>query len=220
MDDQTIPSPPRRRWLQFSLRSMLVLIVLAAIAFSLWTSNQQRKEIQRLQAEVKRLKNEVGEIVVEEGEEHKLHAVALPALEDNTWKWRVHVPAGRNFTVAAASGVTPPSGEAQATSTFRSELSAGEQTITVALRRNEEGIWRWIMRTDLGMGQLQVSSESKMNGRKSSFWSGVSVNTVAAEPGKRIELLRHRTFFSDDPKTSTGHDGPGDGILVMIGEAK
>jgi hypothetical protein len=211
---------PRRRWLQFSLRGMLLLIVLAAIGFSLWTSNRQRKEIQRLQSEVKRLKNEVGEIVVEEGEEHKLHAVALPTLEDNTWKWRVYVPAGRNFAVTANSGVIPPTGESQGTSTSKSGLSAGEQTITVVLRPNNEGKWGWIIATGSTTGHLQAPSGKKLNGRKSSASNGVVRTTVAAEPGKGIELLRHRMFFSDDPRKSAGFDGPGEGILVTIGEAK
>jgi hypothetical protein len=220
MDAIADHSPPRRRWLQFSLRSMLVLVLLAAIGFSLWTSNRQRKEIRRLQDEVKQLKNEVGDVVVEEGQEHKLHALALPTLEDNTWKWRVYVPAGRYFAVSAESGVIPPSGKSQATSRSKIGLSAGEQTITVALRRNDEGRWEWIIATGSATGRLQASSDKKMSGRNSSSSNGVVRNTVAVEPGTSIDLLRHRMFSRDDPSTAAGLDGPGEGILVTIGEAK
>lgn len=86
-------SPPaRRRWLQFSLRSMLILMVLAAIGFSLWTSKQRLEDNRRLQGEIKRLKSELGELTIEEGQEGKIHAIGIPALESFTWSWRVYIP--------------------------------------------------------------------------------------------------------------------------------
>lgn len=71
MKPPTTP-PSNRRWLQFSLRTILLLIVVAAIGFSLWTSNQRLKENRRLQTENdalrQRLRSELGELEINDAE--------------------------------------------------------------------------------------------------------------------------------------------------------
>jgi hypothetical protein len=92
MDAIAEHSPLRRRWLQFSLRGMLLLTVLAAVGFSLWTSYRQQEENRRLKTEVKQLNAELGKIHIEAGEEHKLHAVVVPTFDEHNWRWRVYIP--------------------------------------------------------------------------------------------------------------------------------
>ena len=46
-----MPTPPRRRWYQFSLRTMFVVVTLACIGFGWWV---QRSAVQNYQALGKR----------------------------------------------------------------------------------------------------------------------------------------------------------------------
>jgi Leucine-rich repeat (LRR) protein len=60
MDPAEPKKPPRRRWFQYSLRSMLVLITLAAIALAAWNTYRKRLRLQnRALPELTRLKAEV-----------------------------------------------------------------------------------------------------------------------------------------------------------------
>jgi hypothetical protein len=38
-----MPTPPRRRWYQFSLRTMLIIMVVAAAAFSWWAQSSRER---------------------------------------------------------------------------------------------------------------------------------------------------------------------------------
>jgi hypothetical protein len=92
-------SPPPRRF-QFTLRTALLLFVLAAAGASLFVSYRQHSENQNLRQEITRLRNEVGELTIEPGAENKVHAIAVPVLEARTWKWRVYIPKGAAIWVA------------------------------------------------------------------------------------------------------------------------
>jgi len=60
MDRAEPKRPPRRRWFQYSLRSILVLITLAAIALAAWNTYRKRLRVQnRALPELTRLKAEV-----------------------------------------------------------------------------------------------------------------------------------------------------------------
>jgi hypothetical protein len=128
--DSTTRSPFR-----FSLRTALALIALIAIGLALWLSYKQNRQNELLRAENIRLRNEVGEILVEPGDENKLHAVSIPTAESMLWKWRIFVPAGRTFWLYAAAdelaaGGDPPKNFAKGT------LFSGEQTVQLTLHKN------------------------------------------------------------------------------------
>jgi hypothetical protein len=211
-------SPVRRRWLQFSLRSMLVLVVLAAIGFSLWTSNERLKENRRLQEEIKRLKSELGELTIEEGQEGKVHAIGIPTIESFTWKWRVYVPEGRKPRLIASQGMLPTTGrDANIGSSSTSWLEAGEQIITVGLRRDHKDQWTWIIKRNSGGSTFGVSKElAKLieDGNYGSSTSSVGNSLKVVEPGTQIELLRHQMESNKNPvkKPSKLKDG----ILIWI----
>jgi hypothetical protein len=218
-------APARRCWLQFSLRSMLVLVVLAAIGFSLWTSNQRLKENRRLHAENKKLKNELGELTIEDGNEHKLHAIQVPNLESTAWKWRIHVPKGRKFQLHAKCGTISATGEVLGSGLIFATLHPGEALVTAALVKNTEGKWEFF--AEGRSGNSSSSSRGGLNedivklvGHCTSSSSGVGSETIVAEPGDNLTLLKYRMYRKNANGKNT-FDGPGDaGISVVIKEAK
>ncbi len=75
---------------RFSLLTLLLLLTIAAIVVTVW---QLYAELGPLRGEVKRLRNEVGELSVDD--KTKLHAIRVPTDAESTWKWRVWIPKGR-----------------------------------------------------------------------------------------------------------------------------
>ena len=223
-DEQTMQTEPaavkpRRRWLQFSLRSMLILVVLAAIGFSLWTSKQRLEDNRRLQAEIKRLKSELGELTIEEGQEGEVHVIGIPAIESFTWKWRVYIPEGRKPRLTASQGkflMTSKTADVGSSST--SWLEAGEQIITVGLRRDHKDQWTWIVKRNSGGSTFGVSKElAKLieDGNYGSTTSSVSNSLKVVEPGTQLELLRHQ-MESNKGSSTNKPNAPRDGILIWI----
>ena len=137
-------NPPRRRF-QFSLRTALLLIALAAVGISLWVSNRMYKQNEQLRADNIRLRNEVGEINVEEGGEYKLHAIRAPGDASRTWKWRVFVPAGHTFYLNAVLNQIPAAGDIAMPSS-QVMIPQGYQTISLELRKNDRNQWQWDLR--------------------------------------------------------------------------
>lgn len=219
MDHQYDPTPSPRR-LRFSLRTVLACIAMTAVALSIAVSIRQFQENRRLKADVKRLKDAVGELDIEPGQEHKLHAVRLEPLEDLTWKWNVYIPRDRKFEIRVSSKLEDTLTKFSGTIT---ELEPGYHLITTALRRNRENRWEcvvhkknsgWSSTTRQGVSdELAKAIEAGFN----SASSGVTENRVV-EPGKILELLRLRFFPSGVPVPLDATLRPGDGIYVWINE--
>lgn len=54
-DDSQPPAPPRRRWWQFNIRTLLVVIAFAALPLGLWATRVREQRWQRLQTAEKKL---------------------------------------------------------------------------------------------------------------------------------------------------------------------
>jgi hypothetical protein len=207
----------RRSWLQFSLRTILLLIVLAAIGFSVWTSNRRLQENRRLQAEIKRLKGELGELTIEEGQEGKVQAIGIATIEPFTWKWRVYVPKGRTPRLIAGQGkFMMGSKNADVGSSSTSWLEAGEQIITVGLRRDHKNDWNWVVQGKSGGSTFGVSKElAKLieDGSYGSSTSSLGNSQKVIEPGTQLELLRHLMHSNNLPKKPKERH---EGIVIWI----
>jgi hypothetical protein len=131
---------PRR--LRFSLRTVLLLIVLVAIVLTLWVSYRVARENRMLREENQRFRNEVGDLIVPVGSENKLHAVGAKVIEPWQWKWRVHVPAAGQYWVNAKTNSLPAAAEPRQPGTQLS-LRPGENVIGFGLHRDERNRWAW-----------------------------------------------------------------------------
>jgi hypothetical protein len=207
---------PRRRGLQFSLRTALLLILGAAIFFSVWTSAQQRQENQRLQSEITQLKNERGELSVERGQEHKLHVIAVPTLEVMTWKWQVHVPAGRKFQCKAIVGTVLPDRYPISASGF--EIPAGDYVLKLSIHQ-PDGKHPSL---DVQVGNAQHNYGIPVTGtwlEKPGYVVGNRAGegrTVSVEPGEVLEMIRYQSIVPSQTNESVTEWS--DGFLAWICE--
>ncbi len=197
------------RQFQFSMRTVFVLVVLAAALASLWLSARQHRENLRLHQENTRLRNEVGELTIEPGNENKVHAIAVPELEARTWKWRVYIPDGRPLGLQTS---TKSGGGLGSTWSI---LSPGEHTIVVALRRDLNNHWEWVVRDaqDGGVGETRHTASpnvERLVANYSANSSGVGHATRSAQPGADLELLKFEMTGTNASESIevTIHDGP------------
>jgi hypothetical protein len=75
---------PRPR---FSLLTSLLLVTIVAMAIVIW---QLYAEVVPLRMENRRLRDEVGELTIED--ESEFHAMAVRTDDEFTWKWRIWIP--------------------------------------------------------------------------------------------------------------------------------
>lgn len=185
------------RRFRFSLRTLLVGTAAVAIVIAVILAYRQAHEMQLLRQENARLRNELGEILVEPGDENKLHAVSVPTSESMVWKWRIFVPTGRKIWLYVAPGELGPTGEPPK-NFGKSTLFPGEQTIQLVLRKNYHDHWEWVVNLPKNANSFGVDSEvgSKMNklldaDEIGSTSSGVS-SLTKVEPGQDLKLFRIR----------------------------
>jgi hypothetical protein len=186
---------PRRRWLQFSLRSMLVLVVLASIGFSLWTSNERLKENRRLRSENKQLRDQLGIITIEEEDKHKIHAIEMPTKEVDHWKWRVYIPRSGVFQLMAKF-------RDEQEESISKPMPAGEYIVEVTLEENKpDEKPRWLiesrgdssssMQTQGVSGKL---AEVMAKGGFSYGTGGVEESAMCVDPGEDLPLFHFRVI--------------------------
>src|SRR5678816_3137100 len=80
---------PASRW-TFSLRTMLLVGTVIVLAVSHLVTTRRLKVATE---EVHKLRQEVGYLDV--ADPSRVHAVQVPTLETMTWKWKLHLPPGR-----------------------------------------------------------------------------------------------------------------------------
>lgn len=156
-----MPSPNPRR---FSLLSALLLLTTAAAAMGLYAARQENRELQAefapLRTENAKLRAEQGVLTIEDPQ--RIYAIRLPGSVRNVWKYRVYLPPGRAYYVAAQANRLPRGGGQlhprfgsrrgpPNTTTIMSAVSAkggaqvgigeeaGEIMVTVRLDTNDKG---------------------------------------------------------------------------------
>jgi hypothetical protein len=218
---ESMNSPARP--VQFSLRTLFVLVGLIAVGATLLVSYRQFHEARVLREENARLRGEVGELKVEEGTEYKLQAIAMPTSEDMVWKWRVHVPNRQNIFLSVHAGVIDNAGFPG--SPGGHAIDPGEHVITVSYRQDHTGVWQWFVviepdprtRGTISLSNPVPDSLAKViAGSHSTATSGVGSTVTLAEPGKPLELFRFR-IFPQAQSSPSGKDA-GEGILMWIYE--
>jgi hypothetical protein len=205
------------RRLRFSLRGVFTFIMLLAALMALGVSYRVAEENRRVRSEITRLRNEAGELTIEPGNEHKVHAIKVPMLEPYTWRWRVYAPQGRPISLRVATESTYGDGKPAGSGSNMLGLSPGETLITLGLRRSPKGRWEWAMQATDGAGSaegrggivLDAEDAEVLVDNSSSSASGVYQSTSIAELGDDLELLNLKMSGSSRVENIkvTVHDG-------------
>lgn len=120
----------RTRWRpRFSILSALLamtIVGLAIVTTRLW------REVGPLRQELRRLRDEVGELSVDDAT--KIHAMEVRTNDPLMWKFRVWVPAGQKAVAKARWGDVPRVGFPQPKSSVY--LNPGEQWVTYCVKHS------------------------------------------------------------------------------------
>ena len=97
----------RRRRLRFSLRTILLLVVIIALGVAQIVAMRRVREVtavnRRLAEENEKLRGEVGYLEVDD--RTKVQVVRIPTLDEFTWRWKVYLPPGKWTTTYMVRGI-------------------------------------------------------------------------------------------------------------------
>ena len=90
-------SSPARRKPGVSLLTLLLLVTIGALAVGVWRAGES---VVPLRGELLRLRRELGSLTIADPAE--IHAQAIPMVALNSWRWRIYLPPGRQYSLRAA----------------------------------------------------------------------------------------------------------------------
>lgn len=205
----------RRRGFRVSLLTLMLLMTIAALAIGLIVvgrNNRRLEEVnQTLSAENNRLRDEVGELSVEDPK--KLHAVRIETDSYLDWQWRIWIPEGVAYRLRGVASDVPKEGLPQ------------ERGGTIMLREPGEHVIRYRIRRDPRDGKMygSLSARGASVGKDEHAWaewgshvtttSGVGTSTRAYSPDQVVELCRHRVSQAD---SSSDIEDPSAGFLIWL----
>lgn len=204
--------PRGKSRLRFSLTTLVLLTTITALAITVFL---QWREVGPLRDEVRRLRDEVGEISL--GDRDKIHAIRVHTPEPLVWKWRVWLPAGRRYRLRSegGEGAISKAGFPEEGGTMYVEPPADEgeeMWVEYRIKQDRDGDWRGYMRTRSGSVGADNHPWAAEGGRVSTT-AGVGASTRVGEADEVLVLARFRTA---DVDSSTDIPDPADGFMVWI----
>jgi hypothetical protein len=137
------------RWrFQFSLRSLLLFILIVALIL---TSVLMYRRMSEAEQELVKLRKIAGYYKVED--KNLLYAIAIETNELLSWRWRVYLPAGHKYTWHYYSGNIPDYNDMPKSSgnfgDAASRTYGEEEIIYLALRKDLDNHWVLILMQEL-----------------------------------------------------------------------
>lgn len=196
---------------RISLLSALLLMTIVGLTIvvaQLW------REVGPLREEVRRLRDEVGVISVDDPA--KVHVIQVDTDDDLEWKWRVWLPENRVYVVRAYGDKVPKEGYPN----FGGSIwlrEPGEHVIRYQIERDPV--------SDQWYGELKTPTGSVGNDNqpwvewpaKTSTSGGAGKSTQSFDPGKRIEIIRHRVSQNRDSRKI---EDPAAGFMIWMEPAR
>lgn len=208
---------------RFSIKDILLLILMIALAAGWYVSRQDLAESQH---ELGMLKDKYHFLDVEDP--RKIAAVQLPMLlTQNSWQWRVHLPEkGRYWIRAAFRDLRPQRPPSSGLSGIDLHLEPGESVVSVALDK-QDGVWK------LHVGELaEEGSESGEDDEvdcESTQWidknyigmiSAGADGTEESHPEKKFVLMHLMDSTPGPNGRPRPWNDPADGVIVWIEKIK
>lgn len=187
---------------------LMTIVGMAIVLVQLW------QEVEPLRAEVRRLRDEVGELFVDDPK--KVHAIEIDTKDELTWKWRVWIPENSVYVVRCSGENVPKEGFPPDGGTIWLR-EPGEQVLVYRIRRNPRND-NWYGGLEAGSSRVSKNDHPWVKwSRQSSTSEGVGDVTRAFELGRRIELLRHRVSQVND---SSKIEDPAAGFMIWLEPSK
>jgi hypothetical protein len=200
---------PRPR---FSLLTSLLVVTIVAMAIVIW---QLYVEVVPLRVENRRLRDELGELSIED--DTQFHAILTPQLNpgDHAFKWRIWVPQGRRYVLRYASQSVPKQGYPQPGGMLAIN-DPGEQWIEYRVfKESDSGNWRDILDTQnasVSGGYQKWPDWATRTGTGKC----VGTTTEVFKPDQTIELAR---WHIGQASSSTQITYPSAGFLIWLDPA-
>jgi hypothetical protein len=167
-----------------------LLAAVAAIAVAVtWINIYRLAERNRsLEAEIRRLRNEVGELAIVD--ESRFHAIRVATDNELEWKWRIWIPERRRYQLRVVYDHIPKEGFPQGGSTSML-FEPGEHTVRYLIQRDPRDN-RWHGTLFTADGYLSGHNHPWVDWKRTSTTVGVDKSTENFAPDERVELARHR----------------------------
>jgi hypothetical protein len=195
---------------RFTLRALLVGIAAIAVVAT-WVNSYRIVQRNRLlEAENRRLRDEVGELSVDD--ESRLHAIRVASKEEFDWTWRVSIPEGHVYRLRVVGDRIPGQG-------FPDEGGAvflrepGEHFVRYRIQRDpRDNRWSGTLSTR-GASTSSTSGEWVEWGSRTATTDGVGATTEAFAPDERVVLARYRV---SQARSSSDIEDPSAGFLIWL----
>jgi hypothetical protein len=187
---------------------LLTIAGMAIVIVQLW------REVGPLRGEVRRLRDEVGAISVDDPA--KIHAIQVATGDDLVWKWRIWLPENRVYVLRSFGEQVPKSNfPTPSGSVWLRE--PGEHVVIYRIRREQQN-GQWYGRLETRTGSVGGDNNPWVDWpNKTSTSDGVGNSTQSFEPDQRVEIIRHRV--SQNPDSSKIED-PAAGFMIWLEPAK
>jgi len=202
---------PGRARPRFSLSTLLLVTTIAALGVAVW---QLGREVVPMREEVRRLRDEVGDLFVED--ESKLCAIRVRTDDDLTWKWRVWIPPGRGYRlrtdqVAGHKVSKEGFGTRGGTITMR---DSGEYWVKYQIRQDLiDGKWYGSLSWEGGSVCKDLQEWVEWP-QKTATGTGVGYSVKVHNSTGPFELIRYRVSQSADD--SEDIEDPSSGVHVWL----
>jgi hypothetical protein len=193
--------------LRFSLATLLLSAVIAALFIALWTTGQRWKKDAR---EVQKFRDQVGELTI--ADPNRVHVIRVPLAGSLKWAWRVYLPANREYRLHLATGDVPKDGlpgPGEAMQMYSPIHCPGEFLLSASVEKDYRGNWVLAANAPGWNGSNPFQNDDWLN---RGGWTTSEIElgkTHSVAPGMPIVLVR---LCADQ--------GAGEGLMISIQEVK
>lgn len=138
---------------RFSILTALLVLTIVALSVTVW---RQNSEVSPLRQEVRRLRQELGHLTIDD--ESKIYAIRVAAADLDTHRFRVYLPKNRKFVLCERIQTIPGRSPSQSQTEWfaslggsgsSSTIDSGEFTIDVHVERPDAKSDQWNLRHNI-----------------------------------------------------------------------
>lgn len=216
---------------RFSLATLLVLAVVAALTIALWTT---RSELSEKKAELMKLRKELR--LLDPSQPELMRAIEVPSFGRNQWRWRVDLPDDQTFVlrwtfdgIPISNGFPPNLNSRLNGGNFVPPELPSEEFMLLVAAFEENGDWMLGVKVQSEAQGQVMSFSSPMQANDASWLARRGGNSISQFAGKfetaahpvdsPFVLLRYRKGTSPASGVTAMDPNPTDGLLIWIEQA-